>query len=100
MLGCGLEGGRNSRIRTIVQVFCTVTSKRIEEKYTLCRLFYYLKVWLVSAEKLYPLALVSQLPCESALKVPMFEIFNRSDFHNFYTIKSLWEGDFVVKLTI
>ena len=26
------------------------------------------------------------------------EIFDRSDFHDFYTIKSLWEGDFGVKI--
>jgi hypothetical protein len=32
------------------------------------------------------------------LKVPKCEIFNRSDFHDFYTIKSLWEGDFGVKI--
>ncbi len=28
--------------------------------------------------------------------MPKCEIFNRSDFHDFYTIKSLWEGDFGV----
>jgi hypothetical protein len=32
------------------------------------------------------------------LKVPKCEIFNRSDFHDFYTIKSLWEGEFGVKI--
>jgi hypothetical protein len=32
------------------------------------------------------------------LKVPKCEIFNRSDFHGFYTIKSLWEGGFGVKI--
>jgi hypothetical protein len=32
------------------------------------------------------------------LKVPKCEIFDRSDFHDFYTIKSLWEGDFGVKI--
>jgi hypothetical protein len=26
------------------------------------------------------------------------EIFDRSDFHDFYPIKSLWEGDFGVKI--
>jgi hypothetical protein len=30
------------------------------------------------------------------LKVPKCEIFDHSDFHDFYTIKSLWEGDFGV----
>ena len=36
----------------------------------------------------------------SALKVPKCEIFDRSDFHDFYPIKSLpvWEGDFGVKI--
>ncbi len=32
------------------------------------------------------------------LKVPKCEIFDRSDFHGFYPIKSLWEGDFGVKI--
>ncbi len=32
------------------------------------------------------------------LKVPKCEIFDRSDFHDFYTIKFLWEGDFGVKI--
>jgi hypothetical protein len=32
------------------------------------------------------------------LKVPKCEIFDRSDFHDFYHIKSLWEGDFGVKI--
>jgi hypothetical protein len=26
------------------------------------------------------------------------EIFDRSDFRDFYTIKSLWDGDFGVKI--
>ncbi len=30
--------------------------------------------------------------------MPKCEIFDRSDFHDFYTIKSLWEGDFGVKI--
>ncbi len=29
-----------------------------------------------------------------SLKVPKCEIFNCADFHDFYTIKSLQEGDF------
>ena len=32
------------------------------------------------------------------LKVPKREIFDRSDFPDFYTIKSLWEGDFRVRI--
>ncbi len=32
------------------------------------------------------------------LKVPKCEIFDRSDCHDFYPIKSLWEGDFGVKI--
>jgi hypothetical protein len=32
------------------------------------------------------------------LKVPKCEIFDRSDFHDFYPIKSLWEGEFGVKI--
>ncbi len=34
------------------------------------------------------------------LKVPKCEIFDRSDFDDFYTIKSLCEGDFRVKKKI
>jgi hypothetical protein len=33
-----------------------------------------------------------------SLKVPKCEIFDRSDFHDFYPIKSLWESDFGVKI--
>jgi hypothetical protein len=33
-----------------------------------------------------------------SLKVPKCEIVDRSDFHDFYPIKSLWEGDFGVKI--
>jgi hypothetical protein len=29
--------------------------------------------------------------------MPKYEIYDRSDFHDFYTIKSLQEGDFGVK---
>ncbi len=35
---------------------------------------------------------------ESTLKVPKREIFHRSDFPDFYTIKSLCVGDFSVKI--
>jgi len=38
--------------------------------------------------------------CNQYLKVPKCEIFDRSDFHDFYTIKSLREGDFGVKINI
>jgi hypothetical protein len=34
----------------------------------------------------------------TSLKVPKCEIFNRSDFPDFYTIKSSWVGDLVVKI--
>jgi hypothetical protein len=34
----------------------------------------------------------------TALKVPKREIFDRSDFPDFYTIKSLRVGDFEVKI--
>jgi hypothetical protein len=33
-----------------------------------------------------------------ALKVPKREIFDRSDFSDFYTIKSSWVGYLVVKI--
>jgi hypothetical protein len=33
-----------------------------------------------------------------ALKVPKREIFDRSDFPDFYRIKSSWVGDLVVKI--
>jgi hypothetical protein len=32
------------------------------------------------------------------LKVPKCEIFDRSDFYYFYTIKPFWVDDFVVKI--
>ncbi len=32
------------------------------------------------------------------LKVPKCEIFDRSDFPDFYTIKSSWVDDLVVKI--
>ncbi len=32
------------------------------------------------------------------LKVPKREIFDRSDFPNFYTIKPSWVGDLLVKI--
>jgi hypothetical protein len=35
---------------------------------------------------------------DRVLKVPKREIFDRSDFPDFYTIKSLREGDFGVKI--
>ncbi len=31
------------------------------------------------------------------LKVPKCEIFDRSDFHDFYSIKPVWVGDFGAK---
>jgi hypothetical protein len=34
------------------------------------------------------------------LKVPKCEIFGRWDFDDFYTIKSLWGGDFGVKIKV
>ncbi len=37
-------------------------------------------------------------PGTSSLKVPKREIFDRSDFPDFYTIKFLREGDFGVKI--
>jgi hypothetical protein len=40
--------------------------------------------------------LLSDYP--ALLKVPKCEIFDRSDFHDFYPVKSLWEGDFGVKI--
>jgi hypothetical protein len=36
-------------------------------------------------------------PMSVPLKVPKCEIFDRSDINDFYTIKSLCEGDFGVK---
>jgi hypothetical protein len=37
------------------------------------------------------------LICKSPLKVDIFDI---SDFHDFYTIKSLWMDDYGVKILI
>ncbi len=44
-----------------------------------------------------PLGL-TRFPMSVPLKVPKCEIFDRSDFNDFYTIKSLCEGDFGVKI--
>ncbi len=33
-----------------------------------------------------------------SLKVPKREIFDRSDFPDFYTMKSSWVGDLLVKI--
>jgi hypothetical protein len=35
---------------------------------------------------------------QHCLKVPKCEIFDRSDFHYFYTRKPFWVDDFVVKI--
>ncbi len=35
---------------------------------------------------------------EGQLKVPKCEIFDRSDFHDLYTKKPLWVGDFRAKI--
>jgi hypothetical protein len=35
-----------------------------------------------------------------SLKVPKCEIFDNSDFDDFHTIKSLWGGDFWVKIKV
>jgi hypothetical protein len=35
---------------------------------------------------------------KKSLKVPKCEIFNRSDFHDFYSIKPFWVGDFGAKI--
>ncbi len=39
-----------------------------------------------------------KIPARILLKVPKREIFDRSDFPDFYTIKSLHVGDFGVKI--
>jgi hypothetical protein len=40
---------------------------------------------------------ISEISSKSHLKVPKCEIFDHLDFHDFYSIKSLWEG-FGVKI--
>jgi hypothetical protein len=39
-----------------------------------------------------------QITRKTSLKVPKREIFNRSDFPDFYTIKSSWVGELLVKV--
>ncbi len=41
---------------------------------------------------------LSFLSGTQALKVPKREIFDRPDFPDFYTIKSSWVGDLLVKI--
>jgi hypothetical protein len=36
--------------------------------------------------------------CKIGFKVPKHEIFDHSNFPDFYRIKSSWEGDLVVKI--
>jgi hypothetical protein len=36
--------------------------------------------------------------CETTLKVPKCELFDRSGFPDFYSIKSSWVGDLLVKI--
>jgi hypothetical protein len=37
---------------------------------------------------------------QADLKVPKCEIFDNTDYDDFYTIKSLWWGDFWVKIKV
>jgi hypothetical protein len=46
------------------------------------------------------LLLLSVFDDEFLLKVPKCEIFDRSDFDDFYTIKFLWRGDFGFKIKV
>ncbi len=50
-------------------------------------------------KRLEPIELINNpLGKHRSLKVPKCEIFDRSDFPDFYTIKSSWVGDLVVKI--
>jgi hypothetical protein len=46
----------------------------------------------------YDLSYLKVLYLAILLKVPKHEIFDRSDFPDFYTIKSSWVGDLLVKI--
>ncbi len=46
----------------------------------------------------YPRLLYKILNMAGKLKVPKCEIFDRSDFHDFYSIKPVWVGDFGAKI--
>jgi hypothetical protein len=41
---------------------------------------------------------ICQVYTQVRLKVPKREIFDRSDFPDFYTIKSSWVGDLLVNI--
>jgi hypothetical protein len=57
------------------------------------------KIWEVLATLGRGLSKYRQLTQErKSLKVPKREIFHRSDFPDFYIIKSSWVGDLVVKI--
>jgi hypothetical protein len=43
---------------------------------------------------------VEKKPFTFSLKVPKCEIFDRSDFHDFYSIKPFWVGDFGAKILL
>ncbi len=51
---------------------------------------------LAEAQALFEVVLFG--PIYIPLKGAKCEIFDRSDFHDFYPIKSLWEGDFGAKI--
>ncbi len=41
---------------------------------------------------------IYEIYTKKLLKVPKCEIFDRSDFHDFYSIKPFWVGDFGAKI--
>jgi hypothetical protein len=52
-----------------------------------------------SQNNLFPLFCISPISLHCSLKVPKREIFDLSDFPDFYTIKSSWVGgDLLVKI--
>ncbi len=70
------------------KIFCTGSSRaaKAEQKS------------LVPARQAQRTNLERRVPIHLSLKVPKREIFDRSDFPDFYTIKSSWVGDLLVKI--
>jgi hypothetical protein len=57
-----------------------------------------LVITLLAAKYSTIIILISRSFYAMSLKVPKCEIFDRSDFRNFYTIQPFWVGDFGAKL--
>jgi hypothetical protein len=82
-MSCSATGKKNSLRHTLHQT-CKAGKLHALNECTMYRLTY----------------MLSSISMDLSLKVLNCEIFDRSDCHDFYTIKSLRVGDFRVKILI